>query len=336
MKSYDMLTILSDLDDALITRADIGEKKRRLPRTFGILFAAVLLCTAVSAATYRLWSPGLASFFGAEEPEQEALLDQGTTSLVYNEPITLESGLVLQVQQILYDGQELTISICYQSPEKGWFTEESLHIAAMNTIPALQIGSESFPCTSSGFEQSATTPQTAYLICRFQGDFAKADGEAAVLTQSPAVTDGEVPGAALVPAEPIQVSWMLNLSEAAVESISGPIETAYNGNAISIENIMLSPVSIRFTAIEDEDLISTAYPMGVRLRDGTLISFTSGYTGTPEAIKEGEATERLSAYYVFASPILELDQISELVFASFPEQSEKVDEPDLAFSVPLR
>lgn len=336
MKSDDMLNILSDLNDALITRADIGTKKRRRPRTFGILLAAVLLCTAVSAATYRLWSPGLASFFGAKELEQEALLDQGAASLVYNEPITLKSGLVLQVQQILYDGQELTISICYQSPEEGWFTEESLHTAAMNTLPALQVGDKRFPCTSSGFEQDATTAQTTYLICRFQGNFEKADGEAAVLTLSPAVTDGKITGTALVPAEPIQVSWMLNLSEAAVESISGPIETAYNGNAISIENITLSPVSIRFTAIEDEDLISTAYPMGVRLRDGTLVPFTSGYTGTPEAVKEGEAAEKLSAYYVFASPILRLDQISELVFASFPEQSGKNEEPNIAFSIPLR
>lgn len=336
MKSDDMLNILGDLDDTLITRADIGTKKRRLPRTFGILLAAVLLCTAVSAATYRLWSPGLVNFFGAKEPEQEALLDQGATSLVYNEPITLESGLVLQVQQILYDGQELTISICYQSPEEGWFTEDALHTAAMNTIPALQIGSERFPCTSSGFEQTATTVQTAYLICRFQGDFAKADGEAASLTLSPAVTDGKVTDAALVPAEPIQVSWTLNLSEAATKSIAGPFEAAYDDNAISIDNITISPVSIRFAAIEDEELISTAYPIGVRLRDGTLVPFTSGYTGTPEAVKEGEAAERLSAYYVFASPVLELDQISDLVFASFSEQSGKNEEPDIAFSILLR
>lgn len=136
----------------------------------------------------------------------------------------------------------------------------------MNTIPALQIGSERFPCTSSGFEQTATTVQTAYLICRFQGDFAKADGEAASLTLSPAVTDGKVTDAALVPAEPIQVSWTLNLSEAATKSIAGPFEAAYDDNAISIDNITISPVSIRFTAIlfpELEKLVPTLHMASV-------------------------------------------------------------------------
>lgn len=340
MKSVDMLNILSDLDDTLITRADVGAKKRKFPRTFGILLAAVLLCTAVSAATYRLWNPGLVSFFGAKETDQEELLEHGNTSLVYNTPITLDNGLVLQVQQVLYDGQELIISICYQSPEKDWFTEDAVNVAAMYTIPSLQIGNSSFACTSSGFEQAATTAQTSYFICSFRGDFAKADGESATLTLSPAVTDDSGNNAAsacsLVLSEPVHVSWTLNLEEASTESISGPFHTEYCGSAISVENITLSAVSIQFTAIEDDVLLSTSYPMGVKLRDGTVIPFTSGYTGTPEAAKEGCSAEQLDAYYVFASPILELGQITELVFADFPDHAGQNETPDVAFSIPLR
>lgn len=340
MKSEDMLNILSEMDDALITRAYTTSKKRKFPRTFGVLIAAVILCTAVSAATYSLWSPGIASYFGADQEAQEELIDQGITAFVDTAAATLDNGLTIQMQQLLWDGEMLTVSICYQAPENGWLTEENLAMAAIRTIPSLKIGAAEFPCSASGFEQTSVTAQTAYMICSFQGNFDQLDGETAVLTLAPASGEESMAPQAnedpLMLRSPIAFSWKFNLAEAATRTEQGPFTAEYHGSAIIIEDVTITPVSIRFAVTESDELITAAYPMGVELRDGTIVSFISGYTGAPSASQEGESDEQKSAYYVFESTILDMDSISNIVFAAVSESSANSAEPAIAFVLPLQ
>ena len=334
MKSDDMLSILSEIDDTLITRADTTPKKRKPPRTLGVLIAAIILCTAVSAATYPLWSPGIASYFGADQEAQEELIDQGITSFVDAPAATLDNGLTIQMQQLLWDGEMLTVSICYQAPEDGWLIEENLAMAAIHIIPSLRIGAAEFPCSTSGFEQTSVTAQTAYMICSFQGNFEQLDGETAVLTLAPA--SGEESVAPLMLSLPIAFSWKFNLAEATTRTAQGPFTAEYHGSAIMVEDVTITPVSIRFAVTESDELITAAYPMGVELRDGTIVSFISGYTGAPGASQEGESDEQKSAYYVFESTILDMDSISNIVFAAVSESSVNSSEPAIAFVLPLQ
>lgn len=335
-----MLKILSNIDDTLITRADITSRKRTFPRPFGILVAAVLLCTAVSAATYSLWSPGIASFFGADQEVQEELLEQGVTSLVDAAPVTLDNGLIIEMQQVIYDGELLTVSICYQAPEEGWFTKENLASAAISTIPSLKIGAVEFPCSASGFEQASITAQTAYLICSFQGSIHELDGETAVLTLAPAdaeeSADHQNTDSPLLLRSTIQFPWKLNLSETKSRTEQGPYSAEYRGQTITVENITITPLSIRFCANESDELIAAAYPMGVQLQNGTVVPFSSGYTGAPNASPEGDKAEQKSAYYVFESAILDMDSICKIVFAAVPESSGNSSKPAIAFSLPLQ
>lgn len=340
MKSDDMLSILSEIDDTLITRADTTPKKRKPPRTLGVLIAAVILCTAVSAATYPLWSPGIASYFGADQEAQEELIDRGITSFVDAPTATLDNGLTIQMQQLLWDGEMLTASICFQAPEDGWLIEENLAMAAIHIIPSLRIGAAEFPCSTSGFEQTSVTAQTAYMICSFQGNFDHLDGETAVLTLTPVSEEESVDSQAnedpLMLNSPIAFSWEFNLAEATTRTEEGPFTAEYHGSAIMIEDVTITPVSIRFTVTESDELIAAAYPMGVELRDGTVVPFISGYTGAPSASQEGEADEQKSAYYVFASTILDMDNISKIVFATVSESSVNSSEPSIAFALPLQ
>ena len=331
--------------------------KRKLLRPVWIVAALLAFCTVALAATYKLWSPGLTSHFGADEAAQDALLDSGMTSLVDAEPVTMENGLTLEVQQVLCDGQEITISVRYSAPESGWFTWDNQGWATQFTHPVLTIGDTDFGPGGGGFENETVTDTEAYMTWSFLGDCAALDGETMTLTLitpprlSEMLDDFEanfdtINGAEdeaiirndpLILWEPVTLSWTLDMATSIGKELEGSFSGVYNDETITIEDVRLTPLSIRFTVTEGLDTVEALYPTGIVLTDGTTVGFTSGHLGEIDAVPEGFEPDMLPGYYTFDTTILDLDSIAGITFAAWANTPVDPEVGDITvFTLPLK
>lgn len=363
MKRDIIIWAMNDIAEDLILNAqevtNVKKIKSRTVRAALIAAAVVVLLTGtVLAASYKLWSPGLVNWFGADEAAQEALLDSGMTSLIYGEPVTLENGLTLEVQQVLCDGQETAITVRYAAPESGWFTRENRKWATIITRPQLRIGNREYQNTTAGFDGETVGDTEAYMTWTFACNCSALDGETVTLTL---LTGGDreeiaerqkvdMPEAAeiilndpILLTEDVSFSWTLDMSMAISKTLDGVFSGEYNGNAMTVENVVLTPVSIRFDVTEGLNLIQTVgvtdalYPTGIILTNGTMIGWHSGGIGNRYPDLESEEPDTLPGYYTFDTVILDLDSISGITFASWANNSGEIGEDvDTAFTLMLK
>ena len=332
--------------------------KRKLLRPIWIVAALLAFCTVALAATYKLWSPGLASHFGADEAAQEAMLESGMTSLTGNPSVTLENGLTLTVEQTLCNGVETIVVVRYDAPEAGWFTWKNQGMATMYTFPSLTVGETEFGLGGGGFDNESVEDQTAYMIWRFAGDATDMNEQTTILTLTPpkdlqAVadnmqTDPEDPEIVLkdplILPEEITLSWTLDLGSVISEQLAGVFSGEYNGNTMTIENVILTPISIQFTMTEGLDMVGNPaenpealYPTGIVLTDGTTVGWTGGHLGEVDAVPVGYEPETLPGYYTFDTAVLDLDSIAGITFAAWSNTPVDPEVGDVTvFTLPLK
>ena len=363
MKRDVIIWAMDDIAEDLILNAqEVSDMKKNKSRTLRMALIAaaviVLLAGTVLAATYKLWSPGLASRFGADEETQEALLESGMTTMIFGEPVTLENGLTLEVQQVLCDGQETTITVRYSAPESGWFTRENRKWATIITRPQLRIGTREFQDTTGGFDQDTVTEFEAYMTWTFACDCSTFDGQTITLTlltggdreEIAKRQDPDIPGSGeiirnnpLLLSEDVSFSWTLDMSMAISKALNGNFSGTYHETVLSIEDVVLTPVSIRFTLTEGLDLIEAAdnedalYPTGIVLTDGTEIGWNSGGIGLRDAVPVGYEPETLPGYYTFDTAVLDLDSIAGITFAAWANTPVDPEVGDVTvFTLPLK
>lgn len=363
MKRDMVLWAMTDISEDLILNAqEVSVAKNNKYRTLRIALIAavvvVLLAGTVLAATYyKLWSPGLASHFGADETAQESLMESGMTSLIYGEPVTLENGLTLEVQQVLCDGQETTVSVRYHAPEFGWFTWDNCGWATQFTIPQLTIGERELECIEGGFDTETTTGTEAYMTWLFLGDCAELDGEAVTLTLRTPTNLSEmlndfdanfdtINGAEdeeiirndpLILWEPVTLSWTLDMMTSISKELEGSFSGVYNDETITIRDVTLTPVSIRFTLTEGLDTVEALYPTGIVLTDGTTVGWIGGHLGEVDAVPEGFEPDTLPGYYTFDTTILDLNSIAGITFAAWANTAVEPEAGDVTvFTLPLK
>ena len=364
MRSSEFLYLLADVDDDLIlSTQEIPDMKKNPSRTLRIVLIAaavfVLLAGTVLAATYKFWSPGLASHFGADEAAQEALLDSGRTQLTGGQNATQDNGLRLTLEQVLCDGTQTTLSIRWDSPESGWFTPEKRKWACMFLTPSLTIGEREFKLYNTGFDQDTITDTSAYMIWSFWGDCSDLNGQTAVLTlqaignldeaitllASDSIVRAQgVSSDPLLLNAPVSLSWTLDIAATPSKALDGSFSGVYNGRTITFEDVVLTPVSVRFTVTQGLELFGNPaeiadalYPTGIVLADGTEIGWTSGGTGSADAVPVDYEPETLSGYYTFDKTVLDLDSIVGITFAAWADTSVDPEVGDvIVFTLPLQ
>lgn len=365
MKSNDfLLSSMGHMEDDFLMEANEyspNMKKYNHPLRIALIAAAVvvLLAGTVLAATYQLWSPGLAGWFGADEEAQEALLDSGMTSLVYGEPVTMENGLTLEVQQMLCDGQETTVTVRYSAPEPGWFTWDNRSWATQFTHPRLTIGGTDLGFGGGGFDQETATDTEAYMTWFFRGDCADLDGETVTLTlETPqnlpellddfdanfhtingAEDEAIIRNDPLILWEPVTLTWtMEDMSTAISKTLEGSFTGEYDGTTMTIENVVWTPVSIRFTMTEGLELMERGvlYSTGIVLTDGTHIDWY-GCLGEVNAVPEDYDPETLPGYYTFDTIVMDPDSIAGITFAAWENTPIDPEVGDITvFTLPLQ
>ena len=316
---------MSDISDDLIVNAEersFGKPRQSRPLRIVLIAAALalLLAGTVLAATYRLWSPGLASRFGADETTQEAMLDSGMTSMIYGEPVTLENGLTIELQQALCDGSGIYVTARYSAPEAGWFTQENRKWATNNTHSSLTIEGVSMTPKSWGFDMETVSYDAAYMTWYFAGDCSELDGNIATLriwptvnmdeyleTESAENADAILNDPLILPKE-ISLSWTLDTAISISKAFEDSVTGEYDGIPLTLENIVLTPVSIRYDVTEGFDLQEVLYSTGVMLTDGTEIPY--------QTIPEGEPIVA-HGYYTLSETILDLDSIAGITYAAW-------------------
>ena len=364
MKRDVIIWAMDDIAEDLILNAqEVSDMKKNKSRTLRIALIAaavvVLLAGTVLAATYKLWSPGLANWFGADEEAQEAMMDSGMTSMIYGEPVTLENGLTLEVQQVLCDGKETSITVQYSAPEAGWFTRENRKWASMITVPQFCIGSRTFQYTTGGFDKETITDTEAYMTWTFACDCSSFDGQIVTLTlltggdreEIAKRQDPDIPGSGeiirndpLLLSEDVSFSWTLDMSTAISKTLEGSFSETYNGSTVTLENVVLTPVSIRFTMTEGLELFDNPsknadalHPTGIVLTDGTVIGWHTGGVGYHEVMPEEAEPETLPGYYTFDTTVLDLDSISGITFATWANTPVDSEVGDVTvFTLPLK
>ena len=331
-----LLSSMGDMEDEFLMEANEYSskmKKHTRPMRVALIAAAVavLLAGTVLAATYKLWSPGLASWFGADEAAQEAMLESGMTSLTGNPSVTMENGLTLTLEQVFCDSVETCVVVRYDTPEDGWFTWENRGMATMNSFPVLTIGGTDFSDTGGGFESTSVGDKTAYMIWRFEGDTTSLSGQPATLRIIPS---GDLRATAeemhldpeetevllndpLILSTEISFSWTLELGDIISKTLEGSFVGEYEGVSFSFRDVVLTPISIRFTAEGWEEAETLLYPIGLVLADGTFVEFNSGHLGEVDAVPEGYVQETWPGYYTFDTTIMDLDSIAAFAFADW-------------------
>ena len=370
MKSNDMLSLLGGLDDDLILGAKEPVKSRRPLHAIWLIAAVLILSTAALATALSHWSPGLASQFGADETAQEQLLESGMTSLIDAEPVTLENGLKLTLQQVICDGYEITVVVYYEAPEPGWFTWNNRMWATMYTFPSLTIGDQSFFPSGNGFDLDTVTDTSAYMTWSFADDGSPLDMKDAELDGQPAtlsfktmgnteqlLSDLEAqepqydqwgnpltgPEAAeafrndpLILSEEVSFSWTMSMASSIQKSLEGSFTGEYEGITFTLENVVLTPISIRFTMTEGEEILDLLYDTGIVLTDGTEISWTSGgmYNSNSEA--EGAEESEWTGYYAFDTTVLDLDSIAGINYSLWAATPVTPEETVTVYTLPLQ
>lgn len=371
MKRYDMLSLLGGVDNDLILRAKEAKTSRRPLHAIWLVAAVLILSTAVLATALSLWSPGLASQFGADETAQEQLLESGMTSLIDAEPVTLENGLKLTLQQVICDGYEITVVVYYEAPEPGWFTWENRFHAMTHIIPTLTIGDMTFFRSSDGFDLDTVTDTSAYMTWSFTaGDCipldihsADLDGQNATLSLKPPVNYEEVladmetqapqydrwdnpltgPEAVeairndpLILSEEISFSWTMSMASSIQKSLEGSFTGEYEGITFTLENVVLTPISIRFTMTEGEEILDLLYDTGIVLTDGTEISWHCGGIYNPDSEAESAAGNEWTGYFTFDSTVLDLDSIAGINYSLWAATPVTPGEEVTVYTLPLK
>lgn len=325
MKNTELLSIIGDVDDALILEAKQPPKPRHSIRPVWIAAAILALVTVAVAAAARLWSPGLANRLGAATAAQEALLDSGMTSLIDGRTVTTENGLQLTLEQVLSDGQEITISVRYDAPAGGWFTRENRRWATLYTVPSLVIGNVEFTCSTSGFDPGSVTDNTAYMIWTFSGDCSDLDGKEAVMTLQPVHTPEvaeDIINNPLILTNPVSLAWTLELNSALSRTLAGPFSGTYiggqnDGTPFTVEDVTVTPISVCFTLTDGLELRDMMFVTGVVLKDGTTVGIVSGGATGDNAGLAGYVPETVTFYYTLDTTIVDLDSISGITFGAW-------------------
>jgi hypothetical protein len=352
MKHDVLVWALEDIaDDLILNSQKVSVTKKCRSRTWKIILLAatvmILLSGTVLAATYKIWSPGLASYLNADEQAQDVLLESGMTSLTSNPSVTLENGLTLTVEQVFCDGSETGVVVRYDAPEDGWLTSDNRSLATMYTFPSLTIGDTTLAQVGGGFDQASVADTTAYMIWMFEGDTAPWHGETATLVLTPPddlkdVTE-PIDADPLILTRAASLCWTLELSETISKTFEGGFTGVYNGHSLTIEDVTLTPISICFTLTEGlelndpEQTDDALYPIGVVLADGTNVGWNSGHLGEVDAVPEGYEPESLPAYYAFDTAILDLDSIVGINFGAWADTSVNSERGEMiAYTLPLQ
>ena len=352
MRDDILINAMTDIADDLVLEAqevpDMKNSNSRIVRiTLIAAIVVVLLAGTVLAATYKLWSPGLSSWFGADEAAQDALLDSGMTSLIYGEPVALENGLTIQVQQVLCDGSGIYVTARYSAPQAGWFTPENKKWATNNTHSSLTIGDVSMAPKSWGFDTE--NYDAAYMTWYYAGDCAGLGGNTATLRIWPTVnmeeyleTESEenaesIRNDPLILTNEVSISWTMDTALAISKTLENSITGEYDSIPLTIENIVLTPVSIRYDVTEGFDLQEVLYSTGVVLTDGTEIRWHGGSTEIPYyAIPEGEPIVA-HGYYTLNETILDLDSVAGITYAAWANTPVDPEVGDVTvFVLPLK
>ena len=358
MRSSDFLYLLADVDDDLILSTqevpDMKNMKKNPSRTLRIVLIAaavfVMLAGTVLAATYNLWSPGLASQFGADEAAQEALLESGMASLTGDPSVTMENGLTMTVEQTLCNGVETIVVVRYDVPEENWLSRENRKWATIYTLSSLEIGNMSYPASGSGFDQNTLSDTMAYMILRFQGDGSTQSGEKATLHLQPPTNVEQSDDNAISQENPlllsdaVDISWTWDSTSSLSKSLEGIFSGEYTGKTMTIEDVILTPISIQFTMTEGLNMVGNPaenpealYPTGIVLTDETTIGWNGGHLGEADAVPVDYEPETLSGYFTFDTTVLDLDSIAGITFAAWADTPIDPEVGDvIVFTLPLQ
>lgn len=191
----------------------------------------------------------------------------------------------------------------------------------------------------------------------FLGDCAELDGEAVTLTLRTPTNLSEmlndfdanfdtINGAEdeeiirndpLILWEPVTLSWTLDMMTSISKELEGSFSGVYNDETITIRDVTLTPVSIRFTLTEGLDTVEALYPTGIVLTDGTTVGWIGGHLGEVDAVPEGFEPDTLPGYYTFDTTILDLNSIAGITFAAWANTAVEPEAGDVTvFTLPLK
>lgn len=285
-----------------ISNRILPEKRNRLTkRGFALLTAAALMLSlAVTAmATYELWQPVWAEYFGVNEKQQTAMMEEGTTELVDGASVTVksintEANFTITAEQVIGDKHTLQVLLKFTSDTPGAFTKEFMRNATILSPIRITINGKDPDLTGGGGFLRDTADdyscyyqfQTECLVDDWKdstivitGVFSKNTQE---LLDDPTISEEDKKTTRelweIEQINPLRLEdWNLSFSLQDLADTTKTIELNKSvdiaGEAVTVDYIDISPISlyIKYNSALDESL--EPYSGELTLSDGNTISF---------------------------------------------------------------